>query len=150
VSTTATSGKRKKRFSIALDCYEIPPILDTLAYLIHDGYTMGIYQVTAIQRHRHYIDDSSIKFNDCNADEILAITTSLNVLKTNLAKGQTDLDNLEQEAMEVETERTIWAQQWQNISEQQRLLTIQRFEQLIVNETALNNEVRCSINNLIY
>ena len=105
---------------------------------------MGIYQVTAIERNRHYIDDSTVKNSDCLPDEIAAMTVSLAALQTNLATGQADLASLEVEAMEVETERTVWIKQWQNISEQERLLTQQRFQQLIANETLLTNEVSSS------
>ena len=68
---------------------------------------------------------------------------SYNVLKANITMANADyLPLLDAEAKEVERLRSIWLEQWQNISEIQKELDLLKFQQLIANESLLKNEAR--------
>jgi hypothetical protein len=64
-------------------------------------------------------------------------------LKANISAANSDyLPLLQAEAQLVETERLAWIVQWQNTSEIQKNLDWQKFQQLVANETIIQNQVR--------
>jgi hypothetical protein len=142
-TTAAPTAARKKRDILALSCREISPILDTLSHLVHDGYTMGIYQTSTIVRNCKYIDDSSVRPSDCSPYDLGNLMQSYKVLKANITTANADyLPLLDAEAVEVERERSLWLDQWQNTSAIQMNLDLAKFQQLVANETILKNEAQ--------
>ena len=127
---------------MALACREIPPILDTISYYIHDGYTMGIYQTGTIIRNCRYIENSNVHRSVCSLTDLSNMMQSYKNLEANITVANTDyLPLLKAEAELVEAGRALWYAQWVNQSEMQEVLDMLKFQQRIENDTKLQNEV---------
>ncbi len=103
---------------------------------------MGIYQVTAINRNRDYIDHSPVKHEDCDQATLGALTSASKLVSGNITLAYQDLPLKTTNASIVEANRQNWIALYNQTAEEMRIRDWNIFNQTKINETILVQQVK--------